>query len=282
MKAYFYKVIKHKDADDCLDTCLENLQNNFFVDEGHYEECDGRGYRIERFKRNPDYCTGDFVKQQKDDIPPQAADGKPLKPSNIPLGHLTAFLYLYKSNVLIIQGNRSGISAASMFRLIQSKLSHSGFDCTPLLSQATVDDLLDGTTRNITVKFAAPENLSAVESDGSDLQNLDRMRRMFGAPSMEISCGFDTPKEGGLNNTKIAGFIKNLYNSPLQTRKIQVKQEGAELLDLLGKKHTYTESIVLNASNMDNYYITRKTFLERAYKESQDYIENFFKKIKAA
>lgn len=65
----------------------------------------------------------------------------------------------------------------------------------------------------------------------------------------------------------------------MHVKKVQAKQEGSDLLDLLGKKYTYEEkSLKISTADIDGHYQERKKFLERAYNESEKFIENFFKK----
>jgi hypothetical protein len=279
VKAYFFKITPHNKGEDTFDKCLEYLYKHRFDKEGHYEECDGVSYRIERFKRAPDVCMCDFVKQQTDGLPPFAQRGKPLKPNDVPLGHLTAILFHMPTQILVIESNRNGAQVGSIVKFIREHCAHGGFEYLPILNNATVDELLNGPLRRVTVRFAAPDNLQAVAGDGGILNQLNNMRSMFGGPSMEISCGFDSPKKGNLRNKNVVKFIRELYGSPLSIQKIQAKSEdSAEMLDLLGKKLVYHDPSAIRSNDIAKDYNTRRMFLAKALNDNADYIKKFFVK----
>lgn len=279
MKAYFYKVNPHQKNDASLDRALDDLVKQFST-LGHYVDCNGTFMRIENFKRESNYCTGDLIRQQRDDLPPFAPNGKSLEPNTVPQGHRTAFLYHYTTHVLAFEANRNGVGIGTFLSCFPSMLPHSGFSQTPIISQASIDDLLGGAARSVTVKFAAPEDLSIADSEkGSDIASLNKMRMLFNAPSIEVTCGFDTPKKGSLNTTAVVKFIKDLYRQPVTAKKIQVKQEGeAELLDLLGKKLVYASTgKKLDSRDIKAHYSTRRQFLIEAFTHNSAYIQKYYR-----
>lgn len=279
MKAHFYRLTPHRPNDDSFDRCMHALHQRFNGQDGIYIECDAIHLRIDNYQRSDEFCTGDVIRQQRDDIPPTAPDGASLQPSLTPVGHRTAFLYHYPTRVLVYQVNKPGAGVATLLKCVARELTHDGFMHVAVVSSDTMDDLMDGNVRRMTVKFAAPENMAIADRRGSDLNNLDTMRRLFGAPSMEVTCGFDTPKRGSLNVDAVVNFIRQVYDSPVRPKKIQVKQEGAsDLLDLLGKKLTYMdENVQLDSGDIRRHYLARRRFLEEALAEKRDYLLRLFR-----
>lgn len=280
MKAYFFRLNPHKASDSSFDACINQLVSHCKGQgDGAYIDCGGLHLRFENYQRTSNYCTGEIIRQQRDDLPPLAPIGKALQPNINPLGHGTAFLYHYDTRVLVLQVNKDGVGAGSIISCIKQNLNHHGFAHVPLLNKNTIQELIDGGARSVTVKFASPDNLSVADNDKkSDVDNLNNMRALFDAPSIEVTCGFDTPKKGSLNVKAVAKFIRQLQHSPVTPQKIQVKQEGqAELLDLLGKKLSYSDSTVHpDSKNLQKHYQVRKAFLEDAFAENETYIVECF------
>ena len=278
MKAHFFRLTPHRKSDDSFDNCVNQL-SLLFKKEGHYIDCGGTYLRFDNYLRGSDYCTGDIIRQQHDDVPPSAPIGKALQPNPNPLGHASAFLYHYDTRVLVLQVNKNGVGLGAIDSCVKQHLNHQGFGQGPILNQDTIQDLINGGARSVTIKFTAPDNLNAVENaHKSDIDNLNFMRNLFNAPTLEMTCGFDTPKKGSLNVQAVARFIGQLTNSYVTPKKIQVKQEGqVEMLDLLGKKLAYIDKKVRpDSKNISKHYQTRKAFLEKAFKENEAYLNECF------
>jgi hypothetical protein len=279
MKAYFYRMTPHRPADESFDRCLRRLHQHFADQDGFYLDCDSVHLRVEKYHRYDEYCTGDIIRQQRDDIPPLAPDGALMQSSTVPLAHRTAFLYHYATRVLLLQVNKTGVGVGGLDKCIVRTLDHQGFAQIPLISQSTIDELVAGNVRKMSVRFAPPDNFTVAErTDQSDIANLNRMRRMFDAPFLEISCGFDSRKEGRLNAQAIANFIRQIYAADLQPTKVRIKHEGAdELLDLLGKKMTFIDNNVrLDSGNLNGHYLARKAFLVAALADKLPFIVEYF------
>ena len=279
MKASFHQIDKVNNGDRSLGSSLETL-SEITTEPGAYIEHNNIRIRVDNFSRGAKYCTGDIIKQQTRNIPPQAPNGSDLKPVYIPLGHRSAFLYHYATDVLIYQRNRDCISPMALMEFIPIKTDHNGFILQHIMDIDEIQDIMQQGARKLTVKFAQPNNYAAIEAeDDNKVLSLNQLRSVFDAEYIEVSCGFGSSKSGSMNRKTIVSFLRDLRRARLDTKKIQIKSEDSgEILDLLGKTMTYEDKSVNVADEKDieAHYTARRQFIIDAYNANEEALLELF------
>ena len=134
---------------DCLDRLRHSHDGLTFVDCGQ-----GMRLRAERLKRSNHYWEGDFVRQQIDNVPPKAREGKPLEVSEDPIGHRAAFVYSEDLNILAIQSGRPGVSTGAVNKFLRANENdHRGFMMAPCLSNDALDRVRRGTPKKLSYRL---------------------------------------------------------------------------------------------------------------------------------
>ncbi|MEQ8897454.1 MAG: hypothetical protein RID23_10190 [Roseovarius sp.] len=215
IKARFYQVDNVGAQDATLFECLHDLWNH--PNRSEYETIFGDArVRLESFENNPaivgeGFIDGEFVRQQTDNIPPFAEQGQPLEGNVRPLGHRCAFRYFAELNVLLLESRREAVTPVRMDALVKVRLRpHRGFFLSPVLSQAALERLRNGTPRRVTFRVARPADMNVVEDENLGLEeNLARLQNHFGGPNIEVTASWPRGnRDGILNQNAISRTIR--------------------------------------------------------------------------
>lgn len=275
IKARFYQVENVGNGDATLFDCLHQLWNHPRRIE--YETIFGDArVRIENFDSDPavvgeGFIDGEFVRQQTDNIPPFAEQGQPLDGNVRPLGHRCAFRYHAQLNVLLLESRREAVTPLRMDALVKARLSpHRGFFLSPVLSQAALEKLRNGTPRRVTFRVARPADMEVVEGQGVGLEeNLARLQNHFGGPNIEVTASWPRGnRDGILSMNAISRTIQWATGNRDHVEKLQVKiNEEPDAIDIFSEQLKAVETLNLDNENVDRNYTTRRDFLVRSFND---------------
>ncbi|MCP3878346.1 MAG: hypothetical protein GY701_08130 [Sulfitobacter sp.] len=273
IRARFYQADNVNRNDKTLFDCLHELWNHPKRDE--YETIyGGARVRIENFENDPGvvgagFVDGEFVRQQKDNLPPVAEQGLPLQGNNRPLGHRCAFRYHAQLNILLLESRRESVTPMRMDALVKARLNpHRGFFLSPVLSQSALENLRNGTPRKVTMRVARPTDMEVMEDESLGLEeNLARLQNHFGGPSIEISCGWPRGnRDGLLNMAAIKETIRwaTSNRDHVETLKVKISEEG-EFIDVFSEQLKGSATLKLDNNDVEQNYATRRDFLANTF-----------------
>jgi hypothetical protein len=275
IKARFYQIENVGNGDAPLFDCLHQLWGHARRDEYETIYGDAR-VRIENFENDidivgQDFLDGEFVRQQTDNIPPIAEQGQPLEGNVRPLGHRCAFRYHAQLNILLLESRREAVTPVRMDALVKARLNpHRGFFLSPVLSQAALTKLQNGTPRRVTFRVARPADMAVVEGEDLGLEeNLARLQNHFGGPNIEVTASWPRGnRDGVLSQNAIAQTIRWATGNREHVQKLQVKiNEEPDAIDIFSEQLKAVEVLKLDNDNVENNYKTRRDFLARSFSD---------------
>ncbi|QYX56812.1 hypothetical protein K1T73_17565 [Roseovarius sp. SCSIO 43702] len=275
IKARFYQVENVGKEDATLFDCLHQLWAH--ANRTAYETIYGDvRVRIENFANDPavvgdGFIDGEFVRQQTDNIPPFAEQGQPLEGNVRPLGHRCAFRYHAQLNVLLLESRREAVTPIRMDALVKARLNpHRGFFLSPVLSQAALEKLRNGTPRRVTFRVARPAEMEVVEGEDLGLEeNLARLQNHFEGPNIEVTASWPRGnRDGILSQNAIARTIRWATGNRDHVEKLQVKiNEEPDAIDIFSEQMKVVDVLDLDSHNVDRNYATRRAFLAQSFND---------------
>lgn len=275
IKARFYQVENVEHGNATLFDCLHQLWAH--PRRSEYETVlGGARVRIENFENDPvvvgqGFIDGEFVRQQTDNIPPFAEQGQPLDGNVRPLGHRCAFRYHAELNVLLLESRREAVTPIRIDALVKARLNpHQGFFLSPVLSQAALEKLRNGTPRRVTFRVARPAEMEIVEGEGLGLEeNLARLQNHFGGPNIEVTASWPQGnRDGILSMSAITQVIQWATGNRDHVEKLQVKiSEEPDAIDIFSEQLKAVETLSLDNDNVEKNYQTRRDFLARCFND---------------
>lgn len=275
IRAKFYQVENVKSGDATLYDALHRLWAH--PNRPTYKDVfGGIRVRIERFESEPSitgegFVDGEFVRQQTENIPPVAEQGAPLEGQDRPLGHRCAFRYHAATNVLLLESRPNGVTPIRMDGLVRVRLSpHKGFFLSPVLTEAALYRLRNGTPRRVTFRVARPADMASVEGDMRDIQeNLTRFTNNFHGLSVEVSVGFPKGnRDGILSPRAITRAVPWATENRSHVEKFEVKiSEEDDPIDVFAEQLKIVKTLNLENMNVDAKYEARRSLLRTAFND---------------
>src|SRR4051812_9138437 len=145
-------------------------------DQREREIAPGIVIRLERLNRREGLLTGEVVRVQRENIPPEAqAHG--LVPLGIGgLGHSVGFAYDDQSRILAIQFDPRGVSLGRFLDYLSVVSPGAKFDYQTVLNEDAWERYNLGEPRSLTLTVASPQNLPRIEGEvGSVLASSKRL-----------------------------------------------------------------------------------------------------------
>lgn len=284
IRARFYQVENVQNGDATLFDALHQLWGH--PTRTSYEDIfGGIRVRIERFEPDPGvvgegFVDGEFVRQQTENIPPVAEQNEPLEGQNRPLGHRCAFRYHAASNIILLESRPSGVTPIRVDGLIKVKLApHRGFFLSPVMTEAALHRLRNGTPRRVTFRVAQPADMQSVEGDERAIEeNLTRMANNFGGLTVETSIGFPRGnRDGVLDMASIGRYIRWATGNRNHVEKYEVKiSEEHEPIDVFSEQLKVVETMNLENLDVDANYDARRGLLRRAFNTYMPVIQRLY------
>jgi hypothetical protein len=284
IRARFYQVENVGVGDPTFFDCLTQLAAH--PNRGVYQDIfGGARVRMESFERDPNvvgngFVDGEFVRQQTDNIPPIADQGAPLRGNISPLGHRCAFRYHARLNVLLLETRREAVTPLRMDALVKARLApHRGFFLSPVLSEAALENLRNGTPRRVTFRVARPADMDLVEDEEIGIEeNLARLQNHFGGPNIEVTASWPRGDRNGiLNAAAIGRAIRWASGNRDHVEKFQVKiSEEPEAIDIFAEQLKGSEVLDLDNQNVGLNFATRRDFLMRTFRQNMPILERLY------
>lgn len=275
VKARFFEVENVENGNATLFDCLHQLWEH--PRRAEYETIYGDArVRIENFENDPavvgeGFVDGEFVRQQTQNIPPIAEQGQPLEGNPRPLGHRCAFRYHAELNILLLESRREAVTPTRVDALVKARLApHRGFFLSPVLSQAALENLRNGTPRRVTFRVARPADMEIVEGEELGLEeNLARLQNHFGGPNIEITASWPGGnRDGVLSAQAIGRAIRWATGNREHVEKFQVKiSEETDPIDIFSEQLKSVELLDLDNENVERNFRTRREFLARSFND---------------
>lgn len=214
----------------------------------------------------------------------------------------TAFLYDSNLNVLLLQSNRSGTSAAGFEKYFASVLGGTSvLGLVPLIRPDTFERLHKmKDIRRCTVKIASPSNMGWAENEVDGLSGAKALCDAFSSPEIEIRFsappkskrkkeakadqGLAKPK-AGLASNKIVQMVTGLFSKVDQqhhaVRELRVSgyeedSDSMTPLDILDDSWKLKVPIQIY-HHPEKHYVERRECLRSLYKQNYPDLEKFCK-----
>ncbi|MER9258369.1 DUF6731 family protein [Mesorhizobium sp. M0619] len=217
---------------------------------------------------NADFVEGEFIRQQRDNIPPIAPDIGPLEDQDRPLGHRCAFRYHPRSNVLLLESRREAITPGRINLLVSQKIRrHKGFHISPCLTQTALERLRGGTPRAIEFRVARPADMAIVEGDPLDIEgNLGRLANAFGGPNVEVRVSWPRgDQDGTLSRRGVQRMLRWSTNNRDHVEKLRIKiLEEEQPIDVLSEQIKASRELDLPPIADANFEV-RRSFLRQTF-----------------
>lgn len=284
IKARFYEVENVKSSDSALYECLDRLWNHP-EKESYVEIFGGVKVRLERYESDhrsngSGFVSGEFVRQQTDNIPPIAEQGQPLSANSYPLGHRCAFRYHPRTSVILLESRRGAVTPIRIDGLIKARLSpHKGLFLSPVLSEGALENLRNGTPRNITFRVARPAQMDRIEGDLIDLDgDLARLATNFNGLSVGVSIGFPKGEnDRSLDMNMIDRAIKWASGNRNHVESMKVKvMEEPDSIDVFTEQLKVVKDLQLDSDDVQLNYETRRAFLAASFDDYMPVLERIY------
>ncbi|WP_375227485.1 hypothetical protein [Roseobacter sp. S98] len=274
IRARFYQVEEIQEGDAGLYECLHRLWAHQDREDYH-EVFGGIWVRLERFDSDggqpgSGFVDGELTRQQNDNIPPIAEQGRPLEGFDRPLGHRCAFRYHAETRTLLLESRPNGVTPIRMDGLVKHLLRpHRGFFLSPTLTENALRRLVEGTPRRVSFRVATPSDMASVEqSDRTIEENLTNMANTFGGQSIEVSVGFPRGQNDSfLNMGAIRRSIEWATGNRDHVVSYRVKiSEEPEPIDIFTEQIKISEDAPgISNLDVDVNYDTRRRILREAF-----------------
>lgn len=283
VRARFYQVeaVEAQNNPDSFSVCLQNLWNR--PDRAEYQDLGHEILvRLERFAVDPrdgDFLSGEFVRQQTDNIPPVAAPGQPLVGNANPLGHRCAFRYHIPTGIILLESKREATTPGRINAFLRKILrGHRGFFMSPALTESALQRLREGTPRRVSLRVARP-NIDMVDNPNLPLErSIDQLANFFEGPSIEVSSGFPRgQRDGVLNVRNIMRAFRWARDEVGYVERFSVKiSEEPEPIDLFAEQMKIDQVLDLDSVNVERNYDVRSAFLSDGFRANLPAIRHVY------
>jgi hypothetical protein len=277
VKARFFQVENARSGPKYSDKTFFEVIHELWDDpnrEKYVEIYGGARVRIEHFCNDTNevgrgFIDGELVRQQIDNIPPIALQGRPLTPNSDPLGHRCAFRYHAGLNVLLLESRKEAVTPLRLDALVKAKINkHGGFHLSPVLSPSALRHLKNGTPRSVNFRVARPSDMNVVENDKLGIEdNLSNLANVYGGPNVEVKVGWPRgDKDGVLSLKGIENTIKWAMGNRSHVEKLSVKiAEEPDAIDIFSEQLKESATLDLHNSDVVQNYAARRQFLADSF-----------------
>jgi hypothetical protein len=279
--ARFYQVQNLEGRDRTFFDCLNTIWNA--ADREGWTELAGevrvKLLRFAEAEDSADFVEGEFIRQQRNHIPPIAPDQGPLENLDRPLGHRCAFRYHAVLGVLLLENRREAVTPSRINLLISKKIQrHKGFHISPCLTENALDRLRGGTPRAVRFRVARPADMAVAEGDPLQIEeNLGRLANLFGGPNVEVRVSWPRGNQDGmLSRRAVRRLVDWSAANRNHVEKLRIKiLEEEDPIDILSEQIKVEKTLDLPPRIDENYEI-RRTFLRQSFQEHYRLIERLY------
>lgn len=238
--------------------------------------------RLERLAHDDaDYVTGELIRKQVRNIPPEAND-EGLEPIELSegggLGYSSAFIFHRPTRVILIQSNPIAVtySRLAMYTVTHNPAANYRFD--PIPTDEAWDRFNRGLPRKLVVRIASPEAVAGLPAAAGTVAGsaADVSEAMNGAYiTIEVSMG---NKKGSLD----VNAVRNLIRTFRQSEEVDVRHlsasvkpdgSGTDVIDFLEEYLVFKDVFDLPENDAERSYTMRRDILRNAFGNRLEYIQ---------
>jgi hypothetical protein len=279
IRVLFWRPNKANNADLDFHDCLLAISGQ--PNPLDFTDCaGGLRLRTEHISQTDTGVEGDFIRQQTDNVPPNAHAGMPLEPNPNPIGHRAAFIYSTFHNVLVLQGGRPGVSPTLVNSFIRRRISnHKGFMMEPCLTSNALQRIRQGTPKKVSFRIAQPSSIEDIEPEFADIRNgLKLLQSYVDGGAVELTVGrAKGVREGFLNSERVISLIDWVMGRRHQVEMARVTiDEEKAAIDVLAERLDHVEVIKLDADDLDRAYQQRIDLVRRAFDSNVESLNSIY------
>lgn len=243
--------------------------------------------RLERLDAENDFLSGEMIRKQVSNIPPEAND-EGLSPIQLSegggLGLSSAFRYHLPTRVLLIQANNQAVSQTRLNRYLRSVDQNAEYEFDPVPRRDAWERFSNGLPRKLLLKIASPQHVAGLEHEsdtiGTGAANIGEALR--GAYiTIEVSMG---RKKGSLLKGATERVIRGLRRAQrdrqvdVQTLSVSVAEEGegTDSIDFLDEHLLVRDRLDLPEKDHPRNYQIRADFLRAQFNASLEYLHQLY------
>lgn len=275
MKVNFYRVkVEREDLDftDIIRTALRTPD-----DKSRAILIRGFPIRLQFANESSDFWSGDMIRIRMNEVPTKASLDGDTESINLEddegIGEETAFLFHIPSNVLLLQRNHVGVSAAS-FATYFKEIGDIGSSLylEPILAGDALNRIRQmGIIKKFEINAAGLDRMDILRNENDAVDQFLDIRDTFRAPNIHLSMSVGNRKDTFLENTKVLNTALALFKF---SRAPEVKVKTIKISGAIDETD-HTEVI-----DLFEYWIKEEINLKRqgteravSYKERSDAIK---------
>lgn len=244
---------------------------------------DGLILRLERCKPRGEFLIGEFCRKQTTNIPPQAGP-KGLAPIVLGdgggIGHVAAFRYHRPTRVLLLQTNRLSASARRISLYLAAIEPAALFTISRVIRQDAWERFKDKRVRRITLGFASPANLEALDEGGLAVARGVRMlAEAYKGVEVEVTISVGRQRKKFLSKEMIRTSFNKLLSSDAHLKTAQVRtssDDGPDDIDMIEEHLMAERELNLPDKDPNANYQVRKAFLKTVFSDNMAYIKKHY------
>ena len=286
----FYSVTMSNDEDPSFENVVRSIHETP-NDESRNFDIRGVPVRLNDVndQRRHSGITAEMVRIRMDDLPARASLSGNIAPFDLNddegVGEETAFFYHVPHRILVIQRNRSGVSAAQVAYYFACKAAINGYiHIDPILKQDTMVrfDSVE-VVRKFEVSVARQQNTAALRYAGAGIGACVDMIEQLGAPHVNITLSMGHSR-GSLFKEPVKELVRRVLRisgeNPDAVKKLRIsgKDENevdVPMLDLLEDR--MTESVLVTQDeNRRLTYAARRSAVLHAWSRRKDELMEMF------
>ena len=288
MKVNFYKV--KIERDDLTFGSLIQQVLQLPDDESRSFEVRSYPIRLQSANESSDFWAGDMIRIRMNDIPTKASLDGDTEPVSLEddegIGEETAFLYHVPSKILMIQRNKSGVSASAL-AIYFREISQLG--CPIYLEPILAGDALRRiqkmrVIRKFEIKAAGLDRMDIFKSDNAAVNEILDLRGTYNAPNVHLALSVGNRKDTFLKAKEVIntalGLVKLSGDPESQVKTIKISgavddDDETEVIDLF--EYYVKEEINIKSNNSRSLsYQERSNALKDAWVKRADELSKMF------
>jgi hypothetical protein len=282
----FYRVRVEDKQDRTFLNLLETI-HDLPDDAGRAQHRSEDAIRLQSMKKGNTSWRGDMLRIRMNEAPVKAKLSGETSAIDLEedegLGEETAFLFHAPTNILLIQRNRSGVSASALAKYIKvlGKTNSITFDCI-LKEDALTRIAKMQNIKTFEIQFAGVQNGQNLRGKGLSAKAMYSMLDRFQAPNATIRLSTGK-KQGTLHN--VLDAVSDLFGNQADAEPKDIKRifvvgsEGDEeertMIDLLQDR--LTELVVVEMNDGERITAAQRTkALNTAWERNQTYLQKTY------
>jgi len=289
IKVDFYRVKMPDNSNSSFQNIIDQV-SGLPDDESRNVEMRRYPVRLKAASLSGNNREGDMMRIRMDELPLKAKISGEVETLDFDddegLGEETAFYYNSNLRTLLLQRNKTGVSASAFSKYFEEMGRLEGsIVLEPILQTDVIRRLADmQIIRKMDIKFAGVDNFKVFRELDYGIGSVADLSQSFDSPSITLSIGMGR-KKGSLNLENVLASVKSLIRFPNSNTdridKIEVKAKedfegNIEILNILEYRIVESLSVPLN-DDRRVFYSDRQFALQQAWKNRQEELTRIFR-----